>query len=340
MIEFAAPWWFLALPIPLLIRYLLPPYRAPRVAVRAPFIERVRRVTGAAAAGQPATTARRSRWQWLTLAMVWLALVAAIARPQWLDEPVVRELPMRDLLVALDLSGSMETTDFTDAGGNRASRLQAALEILDSFLARREGDRAGLVFFGSAAFVQAPFTDDLDVVRELLGEARVRMLGPRTVLGDAIGVAIGLFERSEVDERVLITLTDGNDTGSLIPPLRAAEIAADSGVTVFTVAMGDPQSVGEQALDEDTLKAIADATGGEYFHAESRDELEGIYATLDQLNPRQVETLSYRPRNELFHWPLAGAVVFSVLLFGWNHWLAWWRRRPIAAGGDRAQEAS
>ena len=139
---------------------------------------------------------------------------------------------MRDLLVALDLSGSMETADFTDPQGRQTTRLDAAQSVLDEFLSRRDGDRVGLVFFGSAAFVQAPFTADLDVVRELLGEAQVRMLGPRTMMGDAIGVAIRLFERSEVEERVLIVLTDGNDTGSMVPPVRAAEIARDSGVVI------------------------------------------------------------------------------------------------------------
>ena len=126
------------------------------------------------------------------------------------------------------------------------------------------------MFFGSAAFVQVPFTEDLDVVRELLGEAQVRMLGPRTVLGDAIGVAIEQFKRSDVNERVLIALTDGNDTGSMVPPVRAAEIASDNGVTIYTIAMGDPAAAGEQALDEETLQAVADKTGGGYFHADDR----------------------------------------------------------------------
>jgi Ca-activated chloride channel family protein len=250
------------------------------------------------------------------LILGWLALVAALARPVWMDEPMARELPMRDLLVALDLSGSMETMDFIDESGQTSDRLAAAKQVLDQFLSRREGDRVGLIFFGSAAFVQAPFTEDLEVVRELLDEAQVRMLGPRTMLGDAIGVAIQLFERSEVEERVLIVLTDGNDTGSMVPPLRAAEIAQDNGVTIYTIAMGDPEAAGEQALDEVTLKAVADTTGGEYFHADDRADLDRIYQTLDQLNPKQVESLSYRPERELYFWPLGFAMLLSLLFFG------------------------
>ena len=165
--------------------------------------------------------------------------MAALARPQWLSDPIVRELPMRDLLVALDLSGSMETRDFTGPDGATAERLTAAKQVLDGFLERRDGDRVGLISFGSAAFVQAPFTDDLDVARELLDEAQTRMLGPRTVLGDAIGAAIPLFERSAVDDRVLIVLTDGNDTGSMVPPVDAAKVAASQDIRIYTIAIGD-----------------------------------------------------------------------------------------------------
>jgi len=161
--------------------------------------------------------------------------------------------------------------------------------------------------------VQVPFTDDLDVVRELLDEAQIRMLGPRTMLGDAMGLAINLFERSEVDERVLIVLTDGNDTGSLVPPERAAEIARDNGVVTYTIAIGDPASVGEQALDEKTLESIASITGGSYFHANDRDELEAIYTELDEVNPRQVETQSYRPLTDLYHLPLAAMILLTLL---------------------------
>jgi Ca-activated chloride channel family protein len=315
MLHFAYPWVFLLVPLPLLMHWLAPAHQEPRLAVYVPFMRVLVRVAGGSSAAGTVIT-RRRRLQRVQIVVAWLALVIALARPLWLGEPVVRELPMRDLLVALDLSGSMETRDFTAASGAPAERLAAAKEILDGFLSRRDGDRVGLVFFGSAAFVQAPFTDDLNVVRELLDEAQVRMLGPRTVLGDAIGMAIPLFERSDVDERVLIVLTDGNDTGSLVPPVRAAEIARDNGVKIFTIAMGDPQAAGEQALDEAALQAVAGTTGGDYYHAEDRAQLEGAYAELDRLTPKQVETQSYRPQHELYHWPLGFAIVLSMLYFG------------------------
>ena len=315
MLEFAFPWLSVLLPLPWLIRRFLPSYREPRLAVRAPFVGLLSRLSGESA--QVAEVVRRRNvTQWIVLSLAWVAMVIALARPVWMDEPIVKELPMRDLLVAVDLSGSMETQDFTDDTGLVTDRLTAAKQVLDDFLSRRDGDRVGLVFFGSAAFVQAPFTEDLEVVRSLMDEAQVRMLGPKTSLGDAIGVAINLFERSSVEERVLIALTDGNDTGSMVPPVRAAEIARDADVTIYTVAMGDPQAAGEQALDEETLKAIAAKTGGEYFRANDRAELDSIYARLDEMAPKKVESLSYRPQYELYFWPAGFALLLTMLVLG------------------------
>lgn len=338
MLTFSYLWVFALLPLPLLVRWLAPAYREPREALRAPFFSRLLQISGLPA-GAAVPLGRRPLVRWLMLGLSWVAVLCAAARPVWLEDPVVRELPMRDLLVAVDLSGSMETVDFTGPSGNALDRLAAAKGVLDEFLARRDGDRVGLVFFGSAAFVQAPFTDDLAVVRQLLDEAAVRMLGPRTMLGDAIGLAIRLFERSEVDQRVLILLTDGNDTGSLVPPARAAEIARDSGVVIHTVAMGDPANAGEQALDEETLKAVAAVTSGGYFRAMDTAELDTVYARLDALNPRQVETLSYRPEREMYFWPLAPVLLLSLAFFLVRQ-LARWRGRGRVAGEVAAASPS
>jgi Ca-activated chloride channel family protein len=312
MLTFAHPWLFLLAPLPWLIRKMLPTHHERKAAVRVPFMQRLSRLVGLQP-GSGVAVARRPVSQWLVLSFSWLLVVVSIARPQWLEDPIIKELPMRDMLVAVDLSGSMDARDFTDSSGNEVDRLTAVKQVLDAFFARRDGDRVGLILFGSAAFVQVPFTDDLEVVSELLDEAQIRMLGPRTMLGDAMGLAINLFERSEVDERVLIVLTDGNDTGSLVPPERAAEIARDNGVVVHTIAIGDPAAVGEQALDEKTLENIAKTTGGGYFHANDREELEAIYQHLDAINPRQVETQSFRPLTDMFHWPLATAMLVTLL---------------------------
>ena len=192
-------------------------------------------------------------------------------------------------------------------------RLTAVKEVLDEFLTRREGDRVGLIVFGNAAFVQVPFTQDLDACRMLLEETAVRMAGPKTAFGDAIGLGITLFETSEVEDRVMIALTDGNDTGSKVPPAEAAKIARDNEIQIHVVGVGDPRSTGEEVLDEEALQAVADTTGGRYFFAQDRDELVGIYDELDRIDTREVEAETYRPRLDLFHWPLAVFFVLSLM---------------------------
>ena len=238
--------------------------------------------------------------------------MAALARPVWIEPPIERIETGRDLLLAVDLSGSMETKDFTDPSGARIRRLDAVEQVLDAFLARREGDRVGLIVFGTAAHAQVPFTPDLRVARELLAESEVGMAGPQTAVGDAIGMGIKLFEKSDTAERVMIVLTDGNDTASRVTPRKAAELAAREGVTIYPIGVGDPTRAGEDPLDVATLDAIAEATGGRRFLATDREQLEQVYASLDALEPGQFEVETWRPRRPLYPWPL-GAVVLLLL---------------------------
>ncbi|WP_157505433.1 VWA domain-containing protein [Geminicoccus roseus] len=311
MIQLAYPWLLAVLVLPLAV-LLLPPFRQPRAAVAVPFLDRLARLTGQSPT-PGAAVARPGLFQRIVLVLAWTCMVLALARPQWVEPPVVRELPTRDLLLAVDLSGSMETEDFTDQSGRTIDRLAAAKQVVGDFLLRRDGDRVGLIVFGTAPFVQVPFTQDLAVSRRLLDETSVRMAGPQTMLGDAIGLAISTFENSQVQERVLILMTDGNDTGSKVPPVEAARIARDRGITIHTIAVGDPAAVGEDRLDEETLRSIASTTGGAYFHANDRAELEGVYQRLDELETRKVETISYRPRHDLFFWPLGIALALTML---------------------------
>ncbi|MCE9612883.1 MAG: VWA domain-containing protein [Lentisphaerae bacterium] len=312
MYTLAHPWVLLALPLPLLVRRLAPPYRAARNGLQVPFLDRLARLTGR----EPDTGAvvrQSSALHRALLIATWSCLLAALARPQFLEPPITRTVPVRDILLAVDLSGSMETKDFTGARGETVDRLSAVKDVLDDFLARRAGDRVGLIVFGSAPFVQAPFTEDLEVCRALLAEAQVRMAGPKTALGDALGLAITLFDRSNVRERVLIVLTDGNDTASQVPPARAAEIARDRGIVVHAVAVGDPRAAGEEALDEETLKTLSTTTGGLYSYAADLAQLSAIYARLDALQTRQASTVSHRPRRDVYAWPLGAALAMSIL---------------------------
>lgn len=317
MFTFAYPWLLLALPAPLLVWWLAPPYREARVGLQVPFLDRLERLSGRRA-GEGAVVRQRSRPLQVLLGAAWICVVAALARPQFIEPPVTRTVPVRDILLAVDLSGSMETKDFTDAHGATVDRLTAVKEVLDDFLVRRRGDRVGLIFFGSAPFVQAPFTEDLDVCRALLAEAQVRMAGPKTALGDALGLAITVFDRSEVRERVLVALTDGNDTTSQMPAAKAAEIARDKGIVIHAVAVGDPRAVGEEALDEGTLKLLAGTTGGLYSFAADRAALEAVYKRLDALQTRQASTVSHRPRRDFYAWALGCPLLGSLLFHGFR----------------------
>ena len=308
----AYPWLLLLIALPLLIRPLLPAWREGRKAVRLPWFERIAALTGQKAGKRTGVPAMR-RWEALVLLLLWSLLVLALARPQLLEPPLTKTVPTRDMLLLVDLSGSMETTDFTSSTGEQIDRLSAVKEVLDDFLTRREGDRVALIVFGNAAFVQVPFTRDLDAARLLLEETAVRMAGPRTAFGDAIGLGITLFERSQVEQRVIIALTDGNDTGSRIPPAEAAKIARDNDIRIHVVGVGDPTTAGEEALDEQALNDVAKITNGRYFHANDRDELEEIYTELDRLDTRETETISHQPRRELFYWPVAAFLLISLL---------------------------
>jgi Ca-activated chloride channel family protein len=332
VIELAYPWLLLLLPLPALLRPMLPTYRTPTAAIRVPWFDRLAGLSGQAPA-RGASVAAPNRLELVVMILLWALLVLALARPQWLEPPITRVLPTRDLLLLVDLSGSMETEDFTDTRGDTVDRLSAVKEVLDEFLQRREGDRVGLVVFGDAAFVQVPFTRDLEATRLLLAETAARMAGPRTAFGDAIGLGITLFERSPQRSKVMIALTDGNDTGSQVPPAAAARIAADRGIVIHVVGAGDPRATGGEALDEEALRSVASATGGRYYHGEDREQLAGIYAELDRLDSRELEVQGYRPRLELYHWPLGVFLVVAVL----HHGLLGFARRGRARGTSQAE---
>ena len=312
MYAFDQVWAFWLLPLPLLVRWWLPPYREVRPALHAPFFDELAQASGATPA-EGAVVQERTWSQLLVAALVWALLVTALARPVRVEPPIERTETGRDLLLAVDLSGSMETTDFAAADGTRLSRLDAVKQVVDEFLARRKGDRVGLVVFGTAAHAQVPFTPDLRAARELLDETRVGMAGPQTAVGDAIGLGIKLFQKTDHEERVLILLTDGNDTASKVTPRKAAELAADEGITIYPIGVGDPTAAGEDPLDTKTLDDVARATGGRSFLAENREALEDVYRELDALEPSDFLVRSWRPRTPLFPWPLGAAVLVMLV---------------------------
>lgn len=303
MIEFTLPWAFALLALPLLVRWLTPPHRESQDSLQVPYFQRLVLLSGETPRSG-ASVLRRRRIQGIVSILGWCLLVLAAARPEWVGDPINIEKSARDLMLALDLSGSMDARDFRDGDGQEQNRLTAAKGVLEGFAAQREGDRLGLIVFGNAAYLQAPFTDDRETWQTLLEESEVAMAGQSTALGDAIGLAISIFQASDTSNRVLIVLTDGNDTGSRVPPRDAATIAAANDVTIYTVAVGDPATIGEEALDLDTLNAVAKTTGGASFQALDTQALEKAYDEINRLEPAKYDSLSYRPRSSLFHIPL------------------------------------
>lgn len=320
MLNFAWPWMFLCLPLPLLIRWLFPPVNTDQgAALQVPFLEDF------IPAKQRSKRVLTNRWLAALTFICWLLLVTASARPQWLGEPLQLPVSGRDLLLAVDLSGSMEADDF-EINGERVDRLTAAKWVAGDFITRRVGDRIGLILFGRHAYLQTPLTFDRETVRTLLNESAIGLAGKETAIGDAIGLALKRLTPQSEQSQVLILLTDGANTAGEIEPLKAAELAQHKGLKIYTIGIGADEiqvrsffgtrRVNPSAdLDEKTLEKIAELTGGQYFRARDTEELTQIYQILDQLEPAQKEQQLYRPTSALFHWPLGGALVLASLLF-------------------------
>lgn len=321
MYELAHPWALLLLALPLLM-WLLPAYRESRDSVRVPFFDKLVKLSEQRP-DSGAMILRRDRIQRFLVGFMWLCLVLAAAKPEWVGAPIEQQKSGRDLMIAVDLSGSMETQDFVLPDGESVDRLQAVKQVLAELADQRASDRLGLIVFGSAAYLQTPFTDDHVVWEQLLAETEIGMAGQSTVFGDAIGLAIKLFKESDSDNRVLIMLTDGNDTGSTVPPIDAAKVSETFGIRIYTIAIGDPASAGEEALDMDTIERVSEVTGGQSFQALDQAQIRRAYKTIAELEPQLYETISFRPRQSL-HWvPVSMALVLYTLYHSYGTWRTW-----------------
>ena len=314
MYQLDLPWLLLVMPLPLLVWLLFPAHRETSASVRLPFFSQVAKAAGINPT-QGSVIAHRSRVQLACETLAWCLIVLALARPQFVEPPIEKIEPQRDLLLALDLSQSMDSRDFPSADGSLEARVDAVREVVADFVARRGGDRIGLIAFGDAPYPLVPFTMDHKTVQAVIAGTLPGMAGPRTALGDAIGLAIKMFEKTTVPEKVLIVLTDGNDTASRMPPAKAAQIAKQKNVVIHTVGIGDPKATGEDKLDTAALQKIAADTGGRYFFGGDQTQLSAIYDTLDTITPQDQKNLSWRPRIDLFHWPLTAAISVLALFY-------------------------
>lgn len=326
MFEFAWIAVLLLLPLPLLIYKLLPSANRPvGAALRIPHFAQL--------AGAKEEQVGRSIWRIVIATLIWLALVLAAARPQYIGEPVSIALSGRDLMLAVDISGSMETADMM-LGGAMVTRLDMVKAVAGEFIQRRVGDRLGLILFGRRAYLQTPLTFDRETTRILLEESAIGLAGKETAIGDAIGVAIKRLTDDQASERVLILLTDGANTTGLVAPIKAAGLAASKALKIYTIGVGADEMLVRSRfgsrrinpssdLDEESLIRIAELTGGRYFRARDAEGLAEIYAALDELEPVAEEEQMLRPPKELFYWPLALALLASLGLAAQNLITTW-----------------
>jgi Ca-activated chloride channel family protein len=324
MITFEIPHIMWLLPLPLLVFFLFPMAKQSHRALLVPFFNQLSQ------ADAPIIThSNTSKLKLLCLFLIWTSVLTATARPQWIGEPINMPASGRDLLLAVDISGSMETQDMKWQG-EPINRLITVKKVIGDFVERRETDRLGLILFGTRAYLQAPLTFDRKTVNKLLQEAELGFAGEKTAIGDAIGLGVKRLRNRPQESRVLILLTDGANTAGEIKPLKAAELAAQSNVKIYTIGIGADQMTQpglfgtnfgsrtinpSQDLDENTLRQIAESTGGKYFRARSLDNLQDIYTALDTLEPIEQEQEVFRPTKSLFFWPLGVALGLSFLWF-------------------------
>lgn len=331
MIQFIWPWAIALLPLPLVIYFLFPAKSDFQdAALRVPFMSDFNAVISTQ------NDSRKRSWLLILAILIWLLLILAAMRPQFLGESVELPVSGRDLMMAVDLSGSMQIKDF-ELKGKMVDRLVATKYVASQFIEQRVGDRIGLILFGRQAYLQTPLTFDRKTVNTLLLESAIGLAGKETAIGDAIGLAIKRLKNSNnsqdsnsnqettKESRVLILLTDGANTAGVIEPVKAAELAALNGLKIYTIGIGADEMVQQSFfgsrrvnpsadLDEKALTAIAKKTGGKYFRARDTKELQKIYSLLNELEPTEKETQHFRPINALYFWPLGFAFIFSIIL--------------------------
>lgn len=314
------PWLLCLLPMPWLAQWVLKP--SPQRQSAALFFPTIDTLLNASQTQQPILVQKNTAPWWLWC--IWILLVLAGTRPQWIGEPISIPTSGRDLLLVVDLSPSMQTEDM-DLNGEPAQRIDAIKKVVGDFVQRRAGDRLGLVLFASKAYLQTPLTFDHTTLTEQLQEAQLGFAGEQTAIGDGIALSAKRLEEHKQKKSVMILLTDGANTTGALSPLQGAEIAKAMGIKIYTVGIGADemtrrtffgvQTVNPSSdLDEKTLTTIAQETGGSYFRARNTEQLNNIYHRLDELEPVAGKKETLRPVTEWFYWPLTLALLMSFLI--------------------------
>ena len=322
MYSLAWPWLLLALPLPFIVRAVMSPVIGKQDAgLKVPSFK------GFAVLSDRSEVEQLLNWRFWIVVVSWILLVLAAAKPERIGDELEVPVSGRNLMLAVDLSGSMDAKDF-ELGNRRVDRLTATKAVASDFINRREGDRIGLILFGERAYLQVPLTLDRKTVNILLLEAFIGLAGEKTAIGDAITLAVKRIydQGGEGGEQVLILLTDGANTAGQIDPIKAAELARQIGLRIYTIGIGAEQMVVSSItggmrrvnpsadLDEATLTKIAELTGGRYFRAKDTAGLQDIYRLLDEFEPVAEPEAGFRPITALYYWPLAGAFVLASFL--------------------------
>ena len=327
MFSFSWPWFGVLLPLPLLIRQFWPrPHGATDAYTHADRSTLLHPALGRLAStfvSARSLTHAGSRLHVVILALLWISLVLALMRPQWLEPYTEVRTEGYDLMLAVDTSRSMEALDFT-VEGRQVTRMAVIKGVLGRFIQARDGDRIGIVVFGSQAFVLSPMTLDIQAAHDLVGGIVSRMAGDGTAIGDAIGLGVKKLRERPEGSRVLILVTDGANTEGSLPPKVAAQLAAHEGIRIYTIGVGSKglvpyiengrMTMVEMEIDEALLTEIADITDGEYFRATDSGALEQIYQKIDSLEKTQAESRSVMIPQPLFRWPLGLALLLLLVL--------------------------
>lgn len=315
MFELVWPWVWIIAPAPFIV-WKLTQHKRKQEALRAPLFLRWQSFN-------EKESSSNFNFPWL-LMLIWLLLVLAASRPQWLGDTVKLPSSGRDLMLSIDISGSMEMQDMV-VENQYVNRLIAVKHIVSDFIERRKGDRLGLILFGEQAYLQAPLTQDLKTIKHMLDESEIGLAGPSaTAIGDSIGLAVKRLKDRNKKNRVLILLTDGQNNAGVLKPLQAAQLAEHAGITIYTIGIGADEVASNHGifrrkfnpsreLDEATLTKISELTNGRYFRARDLNELENIYKVLDELEPVSDDVQSYRPIKALFFIPLVAILILSFI---------------------------
>ncbi len=321
-LEISLPWMLLLLPLPWFVYRFAKPVNQQQSPLFVPFFGDL------PLDNSPGVPPKSSKAPLLLGVLAWVMLLIAASGPRWVGDAIELPVSGRDTLLAVDLSESMTIKDL-HLNGHEADRLEVIKDVVSKFIDGRKGDRLGLILFGSQAYLQTPLTFDIETVRRLLEEATIGIAGPKTAIGDAIGLGVRQLRKRPQDQRVLILLTDGANTEGQLSPIKAAELAAKEKVTIYTIGVGademyipgafgtrfGAQMVNPSAdLDEDSLKRIASLTGGQYFRARSAQELKQVYSLINNLEPIELSKETFRPVRELFYWPLGLAFILCCLI--------------------------